>query len=105
MGKVYDKAFKVGFGVNLLIFLTVNIISCFASNEEYSNREIKFAHGGYSWGFPFEMHRNYLGYPSNDIGFTLKGVVLNTVVTVICGFILGFIFKSFWAEDNKDNLQ
>ncbi|HLM61705.1 MAG TPA: hypothetical protein VK308_12940 [Pyrinomonadaceae bacterium] len=105
MSKIYDKAFKVGFGINLLLFLTINILSYFNSYEEYSNREIKFAHSGYSWGFPFEMYRHYFGYPSNDIGFTLSGVVLNTFVIVICGFILGFLFKSIWAEDHEDNLQ
>ncbi|HEX8289582.1 MAG TPA: hypothetical protein VF556_16485 [Pyrinomonadaceae bacterium] len=57
------------------------------------NREIKFAHDGYSWGFPFELYRNYLGYPHNDIGFTPEGVVINTFIITICSFIVGFLFK------------
>ena len=103
MSKVYDKAFKVGFGVNFLLFLIANILSCLISYDDYSNRKIKFSHSGYSWGFPFEMYRHYLGYPSNDIGFTMGGVVLNTFVIVFCGFILGFMFKEFGPKSNQDD--
>lgn len=105
MNKVYNKAFKVGFGINILLFLILNIISCFVAYSEYSNAAIKFAHGGYSWGFPFEMYRNYLGYPMNDIGFTLGGVILNTFVITACGFICGFVAKSIWAEENAREIE
>jgi hypothetical protein len=57
MSKVYDKAFKVGFLCNILLFVVLNIISFFVSRYKYANREIKFAPVGYPrWSFPDEIY-------------------------------------------------
>ena len=97
MSKLYNKAFKVGFCVNILIFVILNIISFIVSYNKYMNRETKFFPSGYSWGVPFELHRYFIGHPS-DIGFSLEGTVLNTIVIASCGFALGLLFR-FLAQN------
>lgn len=98
MSKIYDNAFKVGVGINILIFTISNIVSYVVSYNDYINREIKFSHGGYRWGFPFDMYENILGYPYNQIGFMKGGVVLNILVFALSGFILGFISQFVWSD-------
>ncbi len=98
MSKVYNKAFKVGFAFNIFLFIIFNFISFAVSYDEYESG-IQFDHGGYSWGFPFEMYRYYLGYPNNDIGFTGDGVIVNTFIITGCGFVVGFLLKSFWKDE------
>ncbi len=93
MSKIYDDSFKIGFLFNIFVFVVLNIISASIAYNEYINQEIKFAHGGYSWGFPFEMFDNYSGYPQNNIGFTPVGLVLNTISLVISGYCFGFLSK------------
>ena len=94
MEKVYDKAFKVGVAFNLVLMFALNLLSWAYSYYKFSNQPVIFMDaGGYSWGFPFEMYRNFSGYPYSDVGFTLKGVLLNTLFTMICGFVFGFYFR------------
>ena len=98
MYKLYNKAFKVGFGVNILIFVILNIISFIVSYNKYMDRETKFAHDGYSWGFPFVMYEDFTGYPTSNIGFSLEGTVLNTFIIAGCGFVLGLLFRFTWSK-------
>jgi hypothetical protein len=92
MSKIYDKAFKVGFCINILIFVIVNFISFIVSRSEYANRQIKFADSRYSWGFPFNWDEIFL-----DSMF-IRGGMLNFIVMIFCGFILGILLKPILSE-------
>ena len=92
MSKIYDKAFKVGFYTNVLIFVILNFISFIVSSNEYANGKIKFAPGGYSWGFPFDWDEIFL-----DSMF-VRGGMLNFLVMISCGFILGFLLKPILSQ-------
>jgi len=92
MSKIYNKAFKVGFCINILIFVILNFISFIVSSNEYANRKIKFAPSGYSWGFPFGWDEIFL-----DSMF-VRGGMLNFLVMIFCGFILGFLLKPILSE-------
>ena len=98
MDKLYDKAFKVGFWCNALLFIVVNIISCVATVSEYESKSQLADAGGYSFGFPFEIYRNYIGYPYSEIGFTPFGVIKNTFFIAGCGFVIGLLSKFIWAK-------
>lgn len=99
MSKIYDSAFKIGVIFSILVFLILNFISFVISQRDYYASGISgFAHSGYSWGFPFELYRNYFGYPHNEIGFTGQGVVLNAFVLVFFSFVIGFLFRFVWSN-------
>ena len=102
MSKVYDKAFRVGVGINLLLFLILNIGSCAVAeaeylNRNYSNQGLRLSSGGYKWGFPFDMYYNFYGFP-NDIGFDLFGLIGNALAVVLCSFVTGFLSQIIWSE-------
>ena len=101
MSKVYDKAFKVGVGINILVFVILNFASCIIAYSEFYSREnsksLRLSGKGYKWGFPFEMYHNFYGYP-NDIGLDLFGVIGNTFAVAISSFVIGLVLQSVWAE-------
>jgi len=104
MSKLYNKAFKVGVYVNILIFVILNIISFIIAHNEYMNRETNFAHDGYSWGFPFELYRYFIGHPS-DVGFSLEGTFLNTLFIAICSFAVGLFFRFLDRKDRHSTMK
>lgn len=95
---IKNKAFAVGFCVNIFIFVILNYLSFAMARYEYTNREIKLDHDGYSWGFPFELYRNYVSDIRDNTGFTMKGIILDSVLILICGFILGLVFRFAWSK-------
>jgi hypothetical protein len=107
MDKVYNKAFKVGFCFNILIFLILNIISFVVSRNEHIriwNKGIRFSgsnsDGPFLWGFPFKM---FLG---SEL-FRAEDLVINTFIIVGFGFILGFLFRFVWSKlsEGKSDLE
>ena len=92
MFKLYDMAFKIGFGFNILIFIVLNIVNYNRAIEKWARSEFS----GYTpiWGFPFYMA--HWGTFS-----------LNILIIVACGFIMGLIFRFVWQMMRKidDNLQ
>jgi magnesium-transporting ATPase (P-type) len=101
----YNKPFKVGVLFTIALFIVSNFISYFVAYNYYIRREkellskgISFGDaGGYSWGFPFELYRNFYTFPF-DIGFTSEGIVLITFVVVMFSFIFGFLFRFVWSK-------
>ncbi|MCU0239792.1 MAG: hypothetical protein MUC29_10145 [Pyrinomonadaceae bacterium] len=93
MDKIYDKAFKFGFVFSLVLMFILNLFSWTYSVYEFSSRSVFLSHDGYSWGFPFEMYRNFSTLAGSDVGFTIKGVLLNCLFFTIFAFIFGFYFR------------
>lgn len=56
MFKLYNTAFKVGFCINLLVFIILNSVSYWVERWKYENELIHFTPDwGFGWGFPFDM--------------------------------------------------
>lgn len=93
MFKLYDKAFKVGFCFNILIFVILNIISCANAYYKDAQSGIHFSnYFGPSWGFPFEM-TDYVFFSVNI--FIIAG----------CGFVVGLLFRYIWSKMGKQGLR
>ncbi len=94
--------FKLGFGSGIVLFILANIVSAIMAANQFAEREIKFAHDGYSWGFPLRMYRNFLGYPSNDIGFEIAPTAINIIIASAFAGVLGIVFQAagdrFWKD-------
>jgi len=102
MSKIYDKAFKVGFLFNILLFIFFNFLSYLAACEKYRkninmNKKIIFGPvGGFpDWGFPFGWDETYF---DSIISMYARGGALNFLIIVFCSFIFGFLFKFAWSK-------
>lgn len=100
MSKIYDKAFKVGFLSNILLFIFFNFLSYLSACEkyrEYMNRKIIFGPvGGFpDWGFPFGWDETY---SDSIVSMYVRGGVLNFLTIVFCSFIFGFLVKFAWSK-------
>ena len=97
-----NSRFKFGFGLGIVIFVLANIVSAITTANAFAEREIKFAHDGYSWGFPLRMYRSFLGYPSNDIGFEIVPTAINIVIASAFAGVLGIVLQMagdrFWKD-------
>jgi hypothetical protein len=90
VNEVYNKAFKAGFGFNILIFAVLNIISFIIERNEHLrtwNSGVRIGiYGDYLWGFPFKTFRG-------GEFFRAEGLVINIFIIAGTGFILGFLFR------------
>lgn len=100
----YNKAFKIGFWTNILLFGVLNYLNYLMAFNEYLNRKIRFSVDGYVCGFPFRIYEHIIAYP-NRIGFVFEGIVLNIFIAVVCGFIMGSIFKFIWSKFTSKKLK
>lgn len=82
MNESERKWFYIAAVINIVVFFVLNLYSWTSEYEEFIARETKFSHDGYSWGLPFSMYSSYMGYPSNDIGFT-PGVIFNLLALAV----------------------
>ncbi len=101
MFRLYDKAFKTGFVLTIFAFVAINIayyIIAARKFAEYLSEPIRFA--PYPtfppWGFPFVWRGHSFGY----IG---GGLVLNFIIVVGCGFIVGLLFRSLNLQLGRRN--
>ena len=80
---------------NVMLWTILNIISFLVARDRVTEREmslIEFGwYSGFSWGFPFEMFRNY--FLADEYL-----VVFNVIIYVVCGFFFGFLFKFVWSK-------
>ena len=88
MYKLYDKAFKIGFVLNLCIFAVANIVAYIEANKNYSESEFRMMSGRSfpAWGFPFNWTFN---------GIVPDGPILNFIAIVASGFVIGVTFRYF----------
>lgn len=86
MSKVYDKAFKVGVGLNILIFAALNVVSFINAHNEAERLNAIFNSVIYPrWGFPTET-------------YTLEGAIVGGLIIAICSFAAGFSSKYIWSR-------
>lgn len=95
MFKLYDTAFKIGFGITVLVFVILNILnylSEIAQIKLWKSSGIDFGEGKPIWGFPFDMTNPYT-------------FAVNILIIVVCGFIAGLIFKFVWSKFTSKQLK
>lgn len=87
MSKIYNTAFKVGFGFVVFLFVILNIVSFIISFDKCEKLNREFNSVSYcDWGFPTaEIH-------------TLKGSIICGFSIAACGFISGFLTKFIWSR-------
>lgn len=91
MFKLYDIAFKIGFGLTLGICLILNIYSIYS----HDLGEIIF-HPVSVGGFPFSMFEGQ---------YSWIGVSLNIISSVFIGFIVGLSFRFIWSKFQSNQLN
>ena len=88
MNKVYSKHFVIGFCVNILIFVVLNIIDFVVAKNEYENSGEHLSHDtGATWGIPFSMFGVFY------IGFSPIALCVNILLVIFFSFFMGYIFK------------
>lgn len=95
MFKLYDTAFKIGFGLTVLVFVILNIISYlkvvgWTLDNKFSGDVT--LHGSPLWGFPIEMN-------------VLLGLVINFLIIAFCSFLVGLIFRFIWSKFQEKSLK
>ncbi len=102
MSKIYNKAFKVGFLFNILLFIFFNFLSYLAACEKHResmNRDkgiIFGPAGGFpDWGFPFGWDEIYL---DSIVSMYARGGAVNFLIIVFCSFVFGFLFRFAWSK-------
>ena len=93
--KLYDTAFKMGFGLTVLVFVILNILSysnAVAEIKDWKASGIDFGEMSPIWGFPYDMTNPYL-------------FAVNALIIVVCGFIAGLIFKFMWSKFSSKKLR
>lgn len=96
--KLYDTAFKVGFGLTVLVFVILNLISYFTTEDEFVKRGFNPPIGA-KWGFPLAV-ANHSGWEIEPLSFSI-----NVFIIVGCGFIIGLIFKFVWSKFREKSLK
>ena len=98
MSDLYDRTFKIGFGVSVLTFLLGNVIGYvralqqyYALREELQFNQIVTHVSMPNWGFPFP-YQGYSTLVSEDVSV---GLVFNFATAVVASFVVGFLFKQF----------
>lgn len=91
MDYLYNRKFKIGAVVGVIIFLAANIVSYFIELKRYDaivNGPISFAPSPrFRWGFPFVWD----GY---NFGYLIDGS-LNVIVAAIFAVLFGLVFRFF----------
>ena len=93
--KLYDTTFKIGFGLTVLAFVILNILSyqnAVAEIKDWKSSGIDFGEMQPIWGFPFDMTNPFI-------------FAVNTLIIVVCGFIVGLIFKLVWSKFQEKSLK
>ncbi len=83
--KLYNKAFKIGVALNIILFAILNVLSYTAAQ----GREIKFS-GRVSWGFPFAW------IPGGDP----LALIVNFTIIAVSSLAVGFLFRYFSRKAN-----
>ncbi|MBL8182351.1 MAG: hypothetical protein JNL64_12160 [Blastocatellia bacterium] len=91
--------FGIGIAIAICLFVFANIYSFLAESSLAEQRElenglrgINFGPASYHWGFPFTMYYHHIGHP-NYVGFEAIPTLLNIVIVVITGLLLGWIMS------------
>lgn len=92
MTELYNKAFKIGALLSLLLFIHLNYLSysdSHAKYQKYLSKEAKFAPalGFPDWGYPFHWNEKYFGVIEGG------GGIVNIITIAVCCFAFGFLFK------------
>lgn len=95
MIRLSKRSFAVGFALTLIVFGLFNFLDYLAAYQQHvenlnhlsSVSDTQFP----SWGFPF----HWRGY---NLGGLEDGLVLNSVVIIGSGIIVGFLFRSLTAK-------
>ncbi len=99
MRRLYSRTFKVGFTVNLLAYFILNVIDYWivsARYSEYLATPNKWAElrNFPPWGFPFAWNgQNFKVMDGVPLALADGGIV-NFIVIVTCGFIVGLLYRS-----------
>jgi hypothetical protein len=91
MAYIYDRAFKVGVAIGVMIFFAINFVNYVYAAKEYEkylNEPIKFAPAArFRWGFP-------LIWDGYNLGYSWDGT-LNALAAILFGIVFGLIFRHF----------
>lgn len=91
MSRVYNKAFKIGAGFAIFVFLILNIASFINASIECNELNQTFSSVMHcSWGFPAEID-------------TTEGLIVSGFVIGIGSFISGFLFKFIDSKVSSQN--
>src|SRR5687768_12472242 len=87
---LYKRAFIIEFVLTIFAFIAINIAKYMTVSREHAEYEARFKHVAPAqyfpqWGFPFVWGHNFW--------HVVDGLVLNFVVIVTTGFIVGLIFR------------
>lgn len=95
MGKFFDRELLTGFLLTLILFGLLNIADYVAAYEQHVenlNHPMRVVDSKFpSWGFPF----HWRGY---NLGELEDGLVLNSVVFIGSGIVVGFLFRFLTAK-------
>lgn len=86
MSWLYNRAFKVGVAVTIVLFAIVNILS-YTAAQRSSDIEVS---GIAPWGFPFSWT------PGGDP----LALIVNFAVIAISSLAVGFLFRDFLGKRN-----
>jgi hypothetical protein len=93
MGKLYNRPFKVGFIVTVVLVALLNVVSFLIAYDEYLRRAttngLSRIDGSFNWGFPFA----WFGYSSYFFEDGFLGLVLNFGFAIGCAFAVGLLVR------------
>jgi len=91
MNYFYDRAFKTGVTVGVILFGVLNLVNyliAYQKYQEYLNEPVKFAPLAHlRWGFPVNWEGEKLGY--FEYGFI--NLLFAIVLSVVCGFSFKYL--------------
>ena len=100
MNYLYNKHFKRGFVLTIVVFILLNIVSYLVASSNYRLEIERQKENGfccfarYNWGFPFEWWGDTWMFSDG-----LLGLIINFLVIVSCGFAIGLLFRFFGNND------
>lgn len=102
MSNFFNKQFLFGFIVGILTMIFLNIY------QIYGMKHPPCHHCMDGFGFPFsfytEMHAPFVE-DKGVTGYSILGIVLNIIVTLIVSFIVGSLFKFAWSKIASQKLK
>jgi hypothetical protein len=108
MKKLFQNtAFNIGLWNSLILFGALNFLSYVSAIHEFNVRqtsEVRFSASSYRFGFPFPIYKASFGNPNAEY-FYWFGIVVNTLIALICSFVIGLIFKSAWSKIKNSPLS
>jgi hypothetical protein len=105
MQYLYDRAFKIGVVVTVVIFALLNVVSYIFARLQYQRlaeaNQLVSDHIG--WGFPF----NWTEYSGASLFMPdeFMGLVLNFGFAVGCAFVVGLIARKFSHKGYKRSVE